>query len=79
MNNITVKMDDMGKEVTISKECSISKKPFSITVSTEDYIRFQAGREHVQNIFPKMSADKREFLISGITPAEWEEFVCSPE
>jgi len=27
----------------------------------------------VQNEFPNMSADDREFLMTGITPAEWKE------
>ena len=27
----------------------------------------------IQNVFPHLTADEREFLITGITPAEWEE------
>lgn len=26
----------------------------------------------VQDVFPHLNADEREFLMSGITPAEWE-------
>jgi hypothetical protein len=25
----------------------------------------------IQNVFPKMSAEDREFLMTGITPQEW--------
>lgn len=28
---------------------------------------------YVQDIVPNLSADDREFLLSGITPDEWEE------
>lgn len=31
------------------------------------------GTEHMQNIFPQLSADEREFLMTGCTPEEWSE------
>ena len=27
----------------------------------------------IQNIFPELSADDREFIMTGITPEEWDE------
>lgn len=35
--------------------------------------KFNADREgkHIQDEFPELSADDREFLVSGITPEEW--------
>jgi hypothetical protein len=33
----------------------------------------------VQSAFPEMSADDREFLISGITPAKWNEMFPKEE
>lgn len=30
------------------------------------------GTEHIQDVFPDLSADQREFLKTGITPEEWE-------
>lgn len=30
------------------------------------------GTEHMQNIFPQLSAGEREFLMTGITPDEWD-------
>ena len=29
--------------------------------------------ELVQNAMPNLSADEREFIMTGITPAEWDE------
>ena len=28
--------------------------------------------ELIQNVFPHLSADDREFLMTGITPEEWD-------
>jgi hypothetical protein len=34
---------------------------------------FSGGRKgYIQNWFPELSADQREFLITGSTPEEWE-------
>lgn len=37
--------------------------------------RFNANREgkHIQDVFPELSADDREFLMTGITAEEWTE------
>ncbi len=29
--------------------------------------------EHIQDVFPELTASEREFLVSGATPEEWEE------
>lgn len=31
------------------------------------------GTRHIQDVFPELSADEREFLITGATPEEWDE------
>ena len=30
-------------------------------------------REHVQDAFPDLTPDQREFLLTGVTPDEWDE------
>jgi hypothetical protein len=30
------------------------------------------GRRMIQDIFPNLPADEREFLLSGTTPEEWK-------
>tara|TARA_R100001082_G_C4339068_1_gene149223 strand:- start:407 stop:637 length:231 start_codon:yes stop_codon:yes gene_type:complete len=32
---------------------------------------WQFSGELVQNVFPHLNADEREFLMTGITPEEW--------
>jgi hypothetical protein len=31
----------------------------------------------IQDVFPELSADDREFLMTGITPDEWDQFMDS--
>ena len=57
------------------------KSPFTGTVhrmeldvSPENLARLDRG-EPIQRVFPHLSADEREFLISGITPVEWDAFL----
>lgn len=44
-----------------------------INVDPEKYVAWNEGRLPglVQDVFPELSADEREFLLSGITPEEW--------
>ena len=72
LKEVEKELNEDTDELTISRECDITGKLYSVTVPLGLYIVWQEG-EHVQKVFPEMSADDREFLISGNTPAEWEE------
>jgi hypothetical protein len=43
-----------------------------IGVSQSQLDRWKAG-ELIQNVMPHLSADDREFLMTGLTPQDWEE------
>ena len=43
-----------------------------IGVSQSQLDRWKAG-ELIQNVMPHLSADDREFLMTGLTPKDWEE------
>ena len=50
------------------RNCMICGKPNEpITLPREAYERWEAG-EYAQNVFPQMSVDQREILISGSHP-----------
>lgn len=57
------------------------KSPFTGTVHemdiplTETEQARLASGEAIQRVVPHLSADQREFLLSGITPAEWDVFL----
>ena len=44
----------------------------NIDVTLEQVASWEQG-ELVQNAMPNLSADEREFIMTGITPAEWNE------
>ena len=53
------------------------KSPFSgqvntmeISATTEQFDAWKSGTL-VQNAFPNLTADEREFIMTGITAAEW--------
>ena len=57
------------------------KSPFSgaentmdIPITGEELARLESG-ETLQAVVPHLSADHREFLITGITPTEWDVFL----
>ena len=49
-----------------------------LDITQEEYDRWQGG-ELVQNVWPYLSADEREFLMTGITPNEWQQLFGGPE
>ncbi len=57
--------------VLIVKPCPFCKKEYQKVFPADGYRRYQAG-EKVQDCFPDMSADDREFLITGICPTCWD-------
>lgn len=55
-----------------------------ISITLDQYNDWQNARENgetrfVQDEFGHLSADDREFLISGITPDEWENLLGSED
>lgn len=55
------------------------KSPFSGKVHemdlpvTEDELAHWASGALAQNVWPHLSPDQREFIMTGITPEEWDE------
>ncbi len=35
--------------------------------------RYAGGKERIQDVFPHLTADEREFLMTGITAKEWKD------
>ena len=44
----------------------------NIDVTPEQLSKWESGAGLIQNVLPHLSADDREFLMSGITPEEWD-------
>lgn len=46
---------------------------------TEEQIDDWMSGTLIQNAMPNLSADDREFLMTGVTPEEWDEIFASTE
>ena len=47
-------------------------RTFDLDVTPEEYAAWRAG-ELIQVAMPRLNADEREFIMTGITAEEWEE------
>jgi len=45
-----------------------------LPITAEQYAAWEGG-ERAQIAFPGLDADSREFVMTGITPDEWDKFV----
>ena len=59
----------------ITRKSMITNKEHTldINVSEEQLELYESGAVTLQDAFPHLSANEREFIKSGITPQEWEE------
>jgi hypothetical protein len=59
----------------VTKESRISGKISSmdLDITSDQLERINLKIELIQNIVPHLSSEQREFLITGITPDEWNE------
>ena len=48
-------------------------RTLEIPISEQQYQDFINGKDHIQNLCPHLSASEREFLLTGMTDAEWDE------
>lgn len=45
---------------------------FDLNITEEQLKRFNSGQGYVQDIFPHLTADEREFLLTGVTQEEFD-------
>lgn len=58
----------------IKRKSIISGKVRSrnIPVNPDDMAAWEAGLGNIQDLMPYLNDDDREFILSGITPGEWD-------
>jgi hypothetical protein len=64
--------------MTIERVCRVCGKTSTLEVDADKYERWRTG-ELAQKVFPEMSADEREVLISGTHPACWDRLFSKEE
>lgn len=58
--------------------CIYCQAPHSLILDADALMRFRAGG-FAKDCFPELSADQREFLISGICGKCWDELFAEDE
>ena len=58
-------------KITKTSPFSGNTNVMEIDVTQEQIALWQSGTL-IQNAMPNLSADEREFIMTGITPAEWD-------
>lgn len=48
------------------------RRTMTMAVDRDDLDRWLSHQALIQDALPYLSADQREFLMTGITPAEWQ-------
>ena len=64
-------VDYVDSQVHFTRVCQVTDQTYRVVVDFADVRRWQQG-ELIQNVWPNMSSDDREILMSGWTPAEWD-------
>lgn len=67
-----------GDKMTISKKCSVTGRAYRVQCSAKAWDQWKAGA-CIQDAFPDLNAEQREFIMIGTTPAEWNKLFPSEE
>ena len=64
----------IGNNMLVTRTSPFSGKVHSMEIAvTEAQIAAWQNGELIQRAMPNLTADEREFIMTGITPQEWEE------
>jgi len=68
----------INETVAIETHCPFCGKTAIVEVPTDGFIAWQGGAT-IQRAFPKLDADTRERLVSGICPTCWDKMFSVPD
>lgn len=65
-----------GTHITVKKKSNLTGKTNEMIIPSEEgkillWVNSDV-QELIQDCFPELSNDEREFLLTGITPEEWD-------
>lgn len=61
-------------EITRRSQLTGKTHTREVPVDKERMLKYVSGNGHIQDIFPELSREDREFISTGITPEEWKEY-----
>jgi hypothetical protein len=72
-------VEEIMTKLSFKKKCSVTGRTYMVTVDPHKYHLYRDGKLLIQDALPDLTPDEREFLISGLTPAEFNVLVGSDE
>lgn len=65
------KYEQKGDQVNITGQCRITHKPYSLTVPYSGFVAYYREGKYIQEAFPDLPKEQREYLVSGFSPEGW--------
>lgn len=65
-------------KVTMTSPFSGKTNSMNLDITEEQFYRWKRG-ELIQNVFPHLTPDEREFLMTGLLPAEFDGLFADDE
>ena len=62
-------------EITKTSRFSGVTRTLNLDVTLDEYAAWRGG-ELIQVAMPRLNADEREFIMTGVTAEEWEEMLA---
>lgn len=69
--NFEVVGEDGRLTITRTSITSGRRNTMTLPVTRAQLARHGAGGSLIQDVFPDLTGDQREFILSGMTPEEW--------
>lgn len=64
-----------GATVTIDGNCLVTGKRVTVQVPVVSYIQWKRGNATIQDAFPNLSADEREFILTGFSGEGFDQYL----
>jgi hypothetical protein len=61
-----------NQSVVIEKICNVTNELYSLKIDMGEYMDYKKGHRYIQDVFDYMTPEEREFIISGLTPSEFD-------
>jgi hypothetical protein len=55
------------------------RNTMDLPVTQEQLTEYATGNRMIQEVFPNLNADQREFIMTGCTPEEWNDLFKQEE
>ena len=62
-----------GHKYHYTGKCRVTGKQWTVSVPGQELHQYRRGK-HIQVAMPSLSAEDREFLLSGISPEGWDQY-----